>query len=92
MIVPHQAIKCNEYEATNFSQREANVKDIYRRRTLKNNLKEWEVENIVTHIGTNHIKKESPRESSRNIFRLLQKVKSDFQNAAVCFLGILPKT
>ena len=89
MIVPHQTIKCNEYEATNVSQREANLKDIYRRRTLKNNLKEWEVENIVTHVGTNHIEKESPRESSRKI---LQKVKSDFQDAAGCFLGILPKT
>ena len=30
-------------------------------------------------------------ESSRKIFKLLQKVKSDFQDAAVWFLGILPR-
>ena len=91
MIVPQQTIKCKEYEATNFSQREANVKDIYCRRTLKNNLKEWKVENVVTHVRINHIQKENPRENSIKIFKLLQKVKSDFQDAAVCFLGILTK-
>ena len=91
MIVPQQTVKCKEYEATNFSQREANVKDIFCRGTLKNNLKEWKVENVVTHVGTNHIQKESPRENSRKMFKLLQKVKSDFQDAAVCFLGILTK-
>ena len=46
----------------------------------------------MTRVGTNHIHKESPRDSSRKIFKLLQKVKSDFQDAVVCFLGILPKT
>ena len=36
-------------------------------------------------------KKQSSRDNSRKICKLLQKVKSDFQNAVVYSSGILPK-
>ena len=85
LIVPH-------HEATNFSQSGAKVKDIYRRvERFRNNHKGSKVENIVIHVGTNHIQRESPRDSSRKICKLLQKVKSDFQDAVVYFSGILQK-
>ena len=92
LIVPHQIIKCNEHEATNFSQSGAEVKGIYQQvERFKNNHKGSKVENIVMHVVANHIQRESPRDSSRKICKLLQKVKSDFQDAVVYFSGILPK-
>ena len=89
LIVPHQIIKCNEHEATNFSQSGAKVKDIYCQvERFKNNHKGSKVENIVIHVGANHIQRENPRDSSRKICKLLQKVKFDFQDAAVYFSDI----
>ena len=74
------------------SQSEAKVKKIYRQvERFKNNHKGSKVENIVIHVGTNNIQRECPRDSSRKIHKLLQKVKSDFQNTEVYFSGILPK-
>ena len=58
---------------------------------FKNNHKGSKVENIMIHVGTNHIQRESPRDNSRKICKLLQKVKSGFQDAAVYFSDILPK-
>ena len=92
LIVPHQIIKCNEHEATNFSQSGAKVKDIYRQvERFKNIHKGSKVENIVMHVGTNQIQRESPRDSSKKICKFLRKVKSDFKDAVVYFSGILPK-
>ena len=60
--------KCNEHETTNFSQSGAKVKDICRQvERFKNNNEGSKVENIVIHVGTNHIQSESPRDSSRKI-------------------------
>ena len=91
-IVPHQIIKSNEHEATNFSQSGAKVKDIYcQEERFINNNKGSKVENILIHVGRNHIQRENPRDSSRKICKLLQNVKSDFQDAVVYFSAILPK-
>ena len=43
----------------------------------------------MIHVGKNHI--QSPGDSSRKIFKLLQKVKPDFQDTVVYFSGIRPK-
>ena len=92
LIVPHKIIKCNEHEATKFSQSGAKVKDIFCQvERFKSNHKGQKVVNIVIHVGANHIQRENPRDSSRRICKLLQKVKSDFQDAVVYFSGILPK-
>ena len=59
LIVPHQIINCNEHETTNLSQSKA------RRycpvECFKNNCKRSKVENIVIHVGTNHIQGEGPK-------------------------------
>ena len=86
-------IKCNVHEATNFSRSMAKAKNIYRQvERFKNNHKGSKVENIVIHVETNHIQKESPKYSSRKMCKLLQKAKSDSRDSAVCFSGILPKS
>ena len=68
------------------------MKNIYRLvERFKNNPKVSKVENIVIHVGKNHILRENPRDSSKKICKVLQKVKSDFQDALVYFSGLLPK-
>ena len=55
------------------------MKDIYRQvDRFKNNHKGSKVENMVIHVRTNHIQRESSGDSSRKICKLLQKVKSNF--------------
>ena len=81
LIVPHQTIKCNEHEATNFSQSGAMMNDIYSQvEHFKSNHKESKSKNIVILVRKYHIQRENPRDSSRKICKLLQKVKSDFQD------------
>ena len=84
LIVRHQIIKQNKHEATNFSQSEAKVKENCRQvERFKINNKESKAENIMMHVGTNRIQRESPRDSSKKIWKILQKVKPDFQNRVV---------
>ena len=62
LIVPHQIIKCKEHEATDFSQSEAKVKDIYRQvERFKNNYKESKVENSDTCQDKSYSEKKSQR-------------------------------
>ena len=68
LIVRHQIIRQNKHEATNFSQREAKVKENCRQvERFKINNKESKAENIMMHVGTNRIQRESPRDSSKEI-------------------------
>ena len=85
-------MKCNEHEATNFSQSGAKVKDIYRQvESLRNNHKGSKVEKIVLQVGTNHNQREKLRDKSRKICKLPLKGKSDFKDAVVYFLSVLSK-
>ena len=85
-------MKCNEHEATNFSQSGAKVKDIYRQvESLRNNHKGSKVEKIVLQVGTNHNQREKLRDKSRKICNLPLKEKSDFKDAVVYFLSVLSK-
>ena len=66
LIVRHQIIKQNKHEATNFSQSEAKVKENCRQvERFKINNKESKA--VMMHVGTNHIQRESPRDSSKEI-------------------------
>ena len=68
LIVRHQIIKQNKHEATNFSQSEAKVKENCRQvERFKINNKESKAENIMIHVVTNRIQRESPRDSSKKI-------------------------
>ena len=68
------------------------MKDLYCRvERFKNNHKGSKAENIVIHVCTNHFQRENPRDSSRKICKLLQKVKYDIKDGVVHFSGILPK-
>ena len=85
-------MKCNEHEATNFSQSGAKVKDVYRQvESLRNNHKGSKVEKIVLQVGTNHNQREKLRDKSRKICKLPLKGKSDFKDAVVYFLSVLSK-
>ena len=67
-------------------------KNIYRQvERFKNNPKGSKVENIVIHVGKIHILRENPRDSSKKICKVQQKVNSDFQDALVYFSGLLRK-
>ena len=92
LIVPHQIFNCYELEATNFYQSGSKMKDLYcLLKLFKNNHKGSKVDNIVIHVWTNHFQRENPRENSRKICKLLQKVKYDFQDGVVYFSVILSK-
>ena len=68
------------------------MKDIYSQvERFKSNHKESKSKNIVILVRKYHIQRENPRDSSRKICKLLQKVKSDFQDAVIYFSGILSK-
>ena len=70
LIVPHQIIKCNEHEATNFSQSGAKVKDIYCQvERFKSNHKGSKVENILIHVGQIIFREKTLETVSENFYR-----------------------
>ena len=91
-ILPEVIMKCEEDRVCNLSHSGAKVRDIYRQvEDFKAQHNEAKVENIVIHVGTNHLEKEKPSDISRKIGKLLHRVKFEFKEAKVYFSSIVPK-
>ena len=90
-IIPDNIMKCDEHRASNFSRSGANVKGICNQMEHFNSEHEdSKVETIKKDVSTNHTPSDGPIDIPRKVYKLLQKLKSDFQIILVSFLGILP--
>ena len=91
-IKPEAIMKCDENRAINLSKRGGKVKDVYKQiEYFKEEYKSTKVENVIVHVGSNHIPRESPKDIVKKLCKLLQRVKAEFSNAKIFFSGILLK-
>ena len=85
-------MKCDDDKICNLSKKGARVRDIYRQiEEFKAQHEQTKIENIVIHVGTNHIQRENPTDISRKICKVLKRVKFAFQDTKVYFSSIIPK-
>ena len=91
-IIPNNIVKCDENKALNYSQGGARVKGIYDQiRQYKSENPDADANNILVHVGSNHIPRESPESTAKKICKLLLYIREEMPKALIFFSGILPK-
>ena len=50
-----------------------------------------QVKNIIIHVGTNHLPRDNPKDTAKEICKLLVRIQYQFPNTVIFYSGILPK-
>ena len=74
------------------SKRDAKVKGSYKKLSIfQEEHKDTRVKNIITHVGTNHLPRDNPKDTAKKICKLLVRIQYQFPNTVILYSGILPK-
>ena len=91
-IIPENICKCDPQHAVNLSKSGAKVKGIYKQLSLfQEGYEDTRVKNIIIHVGTNHLTRDNPEDTAKNICNLLVRIQYQFADTVIFYSGIPPK-